>query len=81
MIKTVIGFVLIAAALICAGYVVYEYLQDPTEMSIWSATVLGGAGFHGACMLVASFLLAKPVVKKDAETPTDDDSDANPKEQ
>lgn len=65
MIKKIIGAILIILALICIGTTIYEFLAAKGEMRIWSADVLGAAGFHGVCMIIASFLLARPAVKEE----------------
>ncbi len=63
--KRIIGIILITLALICVGTTVYEFLVAKGEMRIWSVDVLGAAGFHGACMIIAVFLLARPAIKED----------------
>ena len=65
MIKKIIGVVLILLALMCVGTTVYECIVAKGAMSIWSVDVLGTAAFHGGCMIIAVFLLARPTVKKD----------------
>ena len=65
MVKKIIGAIFIILALICVGTTIYEFLAAKGEMRIWSAGVLGAAGFHGACMIIASFLLARPAVKEE----------------
>ncbi len=60
MLRKSIGVLLIILALICVGSTVYEFIVANGEMSIWSVNVLGAAGFHAACMIVASFLLGQP---------------------
>ena len=65
MLKQVIGVILILLALICVGATVYEFIAAKGAMRIWSVGVLGAAGFHAVCMIVASFLLARPTVTKD----------------
>ena len=64
MLKKIIGAILILLALICVGITVYEFLAAKGEMRIWSVDVFGAAGFHGACMIIAAFLLARPAVKE-----------------
>lgn len=64
MVKQTIGIILIILALICIGSAVYEFLTAKGEMSIWSVNVLGAAGFHAVCMIIAAFLLARPAQKK-----------------
>lgn len=65
MLKKIIGAILIFLALICVGITVYEFIAAKGAMPIWSVDVLGAAGFHAVCMIIASFLLARPAVKKD----------------
>ena len=65
MLKQILGAILILLALICVGATVYEFIAAKGAMSIWSVDVLGAAGFHAVCMIIAVFLLARPMVKKD----------------
>ncbi len=65
MAKKIIGAILIILALICVGSTVYEFLATKGEMRVWSAGVLGAAGFHAVCMIIASFLLARPAAKEE----------------
>jgi hypothetical protein len=65
--KQIVGVILILLALICVGATVYEYIAAKGAISIWSVDVLGAAGFHAVCMIIASFLLARPAVKKDEQ--------------
>jgi hypothetical protein len=67
MVKKIIGAILIILALICVGATVYEFFAAKGEMRIWSANVLGAAGFHAVCMIIASFLLARPAVKEEPQ--------------
>ena len=64
MLKQILGVILILLALICVGATVYEFIAAKGAISIWSVDVLGAAGFHGVCMIIAVFLLAHPTVKK-----------------
>ena len=63
--KRIIGILLIILALICVGTMVYEFVAAKGEMRIWSINVLGASAFHGACMIIAMFLLARPEIKED----------------
>jgi hypothetical protein len=60
MLKRSVGVLFILLALICVGSTVYEFIVSNGEMRILSANVLGAAGFHAVCMIIASFLLAQP---------------------
>jgi hypothetical protein len=64
MLKKIIGVIFIILALMCAGATVYEFIAAKGAMHIWSVDVLGAAGFHGVCMIIAVFLLAHPTGKK-----------------
>ena len=65
MLKQIIGAILILLALIYVGVTVYEFIAAKGAMRIWSVDVLGAAGFHAVCMIVASFLLVRPAVTQD----------------
>ena len=67
MLKQIVGVILILLALICVGATIYECIAANGALSIWSVDVLGAAGFHAACMIIASFLLARPAVTKDEQ--------------
>ena len=68
MVKKSIGVLLIVLGLVCIGVTVYEFIVANGEMSIWSVNVLGAVGFHAACMIIASFLLAQPTSKSALRT-------------
>ena len=68
-VRTLIGIILIILALLCVGSAVVEAFSAPHAFRLGSWASLGTFLFHGACMIVASLLIARSPSAPKAEGP------------